>query len=169
MNVLIVEGSVLESKAQTLVNTVNCVGIMGKGLALAFKKRYPEMYRDYVNRCARGEVKLGQPYVYRPADDLFAKSPVQWILLFPTKDHWRSKSKITDITAGLDYLSAHYVEWGITDLAIPPLGCGLGGLTWSEVKPILVASLEKLDIRVTICVPSRQPEDDGLGLHSPAL
>jgi O-acetyl-ADP-ribose deacetylase (regulator of RNase III) len=163
MNVLIVEGSVLESKAQTLVNTVNCVGIMGKGLALAFRKRYPEMYRDYVNRCARGEVKLGQPYVYRPADDLFAKSPVQWILLFPTKDHWRSKSKITDITAGLDYLSAHYVEWGIIELAVPPLGCGLGGLEWSVVKPALIESLEKLAVPVTIYVPAKKPTIDGLG------
>lgn len=161
MRVLIAEGSVLNSTAQTLVNTVNCVGIMGKGLALAFKKRYPAMYRDYVNRCARKEVQLGHPYVYRPVEDLFAKAPNQWVLLFPTKDHWRSKSKVSDIKAGLDYLSAHYAEWGITELAIPPLGCGLGGLDWSEVKPILVESLEKLDIPVTIYVPARRQTDDG--------
>src|SRR6266487_775348 len=104
-------GDILASKAQTLVNTVNCVGIMGKGIALAFKRRYPEMFKDYVRRCDRGEVQLGRPYVYRADDHL--------ILNFPTKQHWRAVSRLKDIIAGLEYLEAHSREWGITSLAVP--------------------------------------------------
>src|SRR5436190_16670969 len=104
-------GDLLASKAQTLVNTVNCVGIMGKGIALAFKRQYPEMFKDYVRRCDRGEVRLGRPYVYRADDHL--------ILNFPTKQHWRAVSRLEDIVAGLEFLEAHYREWGITSLAVP--------------------------------------------------
>src|SRR5206468_3390836 len=104
-----------ESKAQTLVNTVNTVGVMGKGVALEFKKRFPEMYADYSRRCARHEVELGRPY-------LFKQLVGPWILNFPTKDHWRSLSKLTDIIEGLEYLHDHYKQWGITSLAVPPLG-----------------------------------------------
>src|SRR6266516_3463365 len=120
--VKVMSGDLLASKAQTLVNTVNCVGIMGKGIALAFKRRYPEMFKDYVRRCERGEVQLGRPYVYR-ADD-------HQILNFPTKQHWRAVSRLEDIIAGLEYLEAHYREWGLTSIAVPPLGCGNGQLEW---------------------------------------
>jgi len=92
MNILV--GDILKSKAQTLINTVNCVGIMGKGIALEFKKRFPEMFEDYVEKCERKEVKPGLPYLYR---SLF---PTQ-ILNFPTKDHWKSVSRISDIELGL--------------------------------------------------------------------
>src|SRR5579862_3261164 len=112
---------ILESGAQTLVNTVNCVGIMGKGIALAFKKRFPQMYADYVERCASGRVKLGEPYIYKDLVD-------KWVINFPTKDHWRSVSRLADIVAGLKYLTAHYKEWGVTSIAVPPLGCGNGQL-----------------------------------------
>src|SRR5216684_726913 len=97
-------GDLFRSEAQTLVNTVNCVGIMGKGIALAFKERFPDMYKDYVARCERGEVRLGEPYLYK---QLFGP----WILNFPTKDHWRAVSRLSDIVAGLDYLTSHYKEW----------------------------------------------------------
>lgn len=96
-------GDLLTLKAQTLVNTVNCVGIMGKGIALAFKRRYPEMFEDYVRRCHRGEVQLGRPYIHTCRDHL--------ILNFPTKQHWRAVSRLEDIVAGLDYLKAHYRDW----------------------------------------------------------
>lgn len=143
-------GDLLESQAQTLVNTVNCVGVMGKGIALEFRERYPEMYKDYVERCSRGEMKLGEPYLVR---QLFGP----WILNFPTKDHWRSISRIEDIVAGLDYLERHYAEWGITSIAMPPLGCGNGKLEWSEVGPILYQTLQRMGIPAELFAPLGTP------------
>src|SRR3989344_4895615 len=128
MKILI--GDILQSKAQTLINTVNCVGVMGKGIAIEFKERFPEMYEDYLLRCKRGEVKPGLPYLYR---GLF---PPQ-IINFPTKDHWKSVSKLSDIEHGLEYLLAHYKEWDVQSLAIPPLGCGNGQLEWRAVGPVI--------------------------------
>src|SRR4051794_8075959 len=95
--VSVVTGDMFASGAQTLVNTVNTVGVMGKGVALEFKKRFPDMYEDYRQRCAAGAVRLGQPYLYRTLLP-------PYILNFPTKDHWRSVSKLSDIIEGLDYL-----------------------------------------------------------------
>src|SRR6267142_4162345 len=94
-------GNLFMSKAQTLVNTVNCVGVMGKGVALEFKKRFPDMFNDYAERCAAHRVRLGEPYLFRP------QLP-QWILNFPTKDHWRSVSRLSDIEQGLEFLEARY-------------------------------------------------------------
>src|SRR6266536_5356806 len=111
----ILVGDILQSKAQTLVNTVNCVGVMGKGIALEFKRRFPEMYDDYVRRCDSHEVRLGRPYLWRSLTPPF-------VLNFPTKNHWRSPSRLDDIVEGLRYLREHYAEWGITSLAVPPLG-----------------------------------------------
>lgn len=144
-DVRILEGDLLKSNMQALVNTVNTVGIMGKGVALAFKKRYPDMYLDYVKRCDRGEVRLGEPYVYRASDHL--------IVNFPTKQHWRSVSRLSDIEAGLDYLERHYKEWQIKSLAVPPLGCGNGQLEWRVVGPILLRYLKRLDIPVELYAP----------------
>jgi O-acetyl-ADP-ribose deacetylase (regulator of RNase III)/uncharacterized protein YwgA len=144
-------GDLFASHAQTLVNTVNCVGIMGKGIALEFKKRYPEMFRDYERRCAANEVKLGRPYLYK---DLVGK----WILNFPTKDHWRSVARLQDIVEGLNYLKEHYQEWGIRSLAVPPLGCGQGGLEWRIVGPTLYRHLSELDIPVELYAPHGTPE-----------
>ncbi len=103
--VKVLVGDLFQSKAQTLVNTVNCVGVMGKGVALEFKKRFPDMYQDYLARCARKEVKLGRPYLYK---SLFPP----WILNFPTKDHWRSVSRLDDIVRGLEYLLAQLQRMG---------------------------------------------------------
>lgn len=139
------QGNLLASKSQTLVNTVNCVGVMGKGIALAFKRKYPEMFKDYVKRCHLGEVKLGQPYVYPVHDHL--------IVNFPTKDHWRSVSRLGDIEDGLDYLQAHLEEWGITSIAVPPLGCGNGQLEWSVVGPTLHRHLKTFNIPVELYAP----------------
>src|SRR5438067_13324806 len=99
-------GDLFQSGAQTLVNTVNTVGVMGKGVALGFRKRFPEMYDDYVLRCQRHEVQLGKPYLYRRI------TPPN-ILNFPTKDHWRSVSRLTDIVKGLQHLQAHVRDWEI--------------------------------------------------------
>lgn len=129
-------GDMFESEAQTLVNTVNCVGIMGKGIALEFKNRFPDMYDDYVKRCKTGKVQLGKPYV-------FHSLLPPWILNFPTKGHWRSVSRLSDIIAGLEYMEQHYREWGITSLACPALGCSNGQLEWRVVGPTLCHSPQK--------------------------
>ena len=114
-------GDLFESRAKALVNTVNCGGVMGKGIAQEFKKRLPAMFEDYRERCARKQVRLGEPYLYRDASGLV-------IVNFPTKDHWRSPSRLADIERGLDHFKAQAASWGLTSVAFPPLGCGNGGL-----------------------------------------
>jgi O-acetyl-ADP-ribose deacetylase (regulator of RNase III)/uncharacterized protein YwgA len=149
----VLTGDLFASKAQTLVNTVNCVGVMGKGVALEFKNRFPEMFADYAARCERGEVKLGKPY-------LFKASPGRWILNFPTKNHWRSLSRIEDIENGLKYVLVHYRKWGISSIAVPPLGSGQGGLEWRIVGPILHRYLERLEIPVELYAPHGTPREE---------
>ena len=144
-------GDLFESRAQTLVNTVNCVGVMGKGVAEQFKRRFPAMFEDYKSRTDRKAVRLGEPYLYRDS------SGVQ-IVNFPTKDHWRSPSRLSDIERGLDYLAAHVAEWGITSLALPPLGCGNGGLEWSEVGPLIYRKLHDLPIEIEVYAPYGTPK-----------
>ncbi len=143
----IISGDIFASEIQTLVNPVNCVGVMGKGLALNFKKRFPEMFTDYVQRCQRQEVELGYPYLY-----LSSTSP--HILNFPTKNHWRSKSKLSAIESGLIHLVDNYEQWGITSLAVPALGCGLGQLNWEDVKLLLEQYLESITIPVILFEPA---------------
>jgi len=151
--VKVLMGDILKSKAQTLVNTVNCVGIMGKGIALKFKEQFPDMFNDYVARCNRNEVRLGKPYLYK-------RLTPPWILNFPTKGHWRSVSRIEDIVKGLKYLLQHYKEWGITSLAVPPLGCGQGQLEWKIVGPTLYRYLSQLDIPVELYAPHGTPHEE---------
>lgn len=139
-------GNLFESNAQTWVNTVNCVGVMGTGIALEFKKRFPAMFQDYVSRCHAGAVQIGRPYHYT---DLLGAS----IVNFPTKKHWRSASRAQDIEQGLDYFVAHYQEWGIESVAFPPLGCGNGGLDWSVIGPLMYEKLNGLPIPVEIYAP----------------
>ncbi len=160
-------GDLLESPAQTLVNTINCVGVMGKGIALEFRQRFPAMYQDYVKRCKKGQVQLGKPYLFpepRSMGQLSllpdSESPEpRWVLNFPTKKHWRSKSYRTDIEAGLAYLEQHYRIWGITSLAVPALGCGNGGLPWQAVGPILYRHLSRLHIPIELYAPPGTPPE----------
>jgi O-acetyl-ADP-ribose deacetylase (regulator of RNase III) len=146
----VVIGDLFRSSAQTWVNTVNTVGVMGKGIALAFRKRFPEMVADYEARCARGEVRLGRPYLYR------RPSPPH-VLNFPTKGHWRAASRLSDIVSGLEHLKRHYRDWGITSLAVPPLGCGNGGLEWAVVGPTLYQHLARFEIPVELYAPYGTP------------
>lgn len=143
-------GDLFESRAQALVNTVNCVGVMGKGVAEQFKKRFPAMFDDYKQRCDRRAVRLGEPYLYRDTSGA-------WIVNFPTKGHWRSPSRLEDIEHGLDYLAAHLAEWGVTSIAIPPLGCGNGGLEWSDVGPLIYRKLHQLSVDVEVYAPYGTP------------
>ncbi len=144
-------GNIFEDPAKTLVNTVNCIGIMGKGIAQEFKKRYPGMFSDYEQRCSMGKVEPGVPYYY---EDMLGNS----IVNFPTKKHWRSPSRLQDVVKGLDIFLEKYKEWGITSVAFPPLGCGNGGLEWSVVGPILYQKLSVLDIPVEIFAPFGTPK-----------
>jgi len=146
------KGDIFKSKCQTLVNTVNCVGVMGKGIALGFKERFPEMFEDYVERCKRGEVKLGKPYIYK-------RKTIPWIINFPTKDHWRSVSRLEDIVIGLKLIKENYKQWGIESIAFPPLGSGLGQLNWDIVGPTLYKYLRMLDIPVELYAPKNTSFD----------
>lgn len=139
-------GNIFDSKCNTLVNTVNCVGVMGKGIALEFKNRYPYMFREYQTLCKEGKVKPGRPYLYH---DLTGTS----IINFPTKDNWRSPSKFLYIVEGLKWFRQSYHELGITSVAFPPLGCGNGGLSWDEVGPVMYRELKDLPIEIEIYAP----------------
>lgn len=116
---------------------------MGKGIALQFKNRYNKMFLEYRSRCRKGEVKLGEPYLYKVNDE-------RWILNFPTKGHWRNSSNLSDIERGLIFLSEHASEWGIRSLAIPPLGCSNGGLSWNDVLPLIEKHLSNLEIPIEV-------------------
>ena len=148
MKILI--GDIFESEMKTLVNTVNCVGVMGKGIAQIVKTKYPKMFDDYAHRCAMNEVRLGEPYHY---SDLTGIS----IVNFPTKQHWRAASRLSDIECGLDRLVAHVPTWKIESIAFPPLGCGNGGLEWTKVGPLMYSKLKDLDIPVEIYAPFGTP------------
>lgn len=132
--------NIFESSAEALVNPVNCVGVMGKGLALQFRQAYPENFQAYAQVCARGEVRPGRVLVYETG----LVQP-RWIINFPTKRHWRDRSRLEDIEAGLVDLVRVVRELGIRSIAVPPLGCGLGGLDWGEVRPRIEAALGSLE------------------------
>lgn len=150
--VKLTKGDVLRSQSRAIVNTVNCTGVMGKGVALAFKRKYPDMYHDYVARCNNKEVKVGEPYPYKVDDHI--------VVNFPTKQHWRSVSRLSDIEAGLRHLRAHLGEWGITSIALPPLGCGNGQLDWAVVGPTLHKHLSTFGIPVELYVPHEVSLDE---------
>ncbi len=140
----VVNGDIFASQAQVIVNPVNCRGVMGAGLALAFKQRYPEMFAAYVQECQGGQLRIGQPALYR------ASQP--WILNFPTKDHWRDPSKLEYIEQGLQFLATNYHQLGITSIAFPKLGAGHGLLPWNEVGPLMAGYLAPLDCETTIYI-----------------
>ncbi len=124
-------GDLLSAPVDALVNAVNTVGVMGKGIALQFRKKFPEMFRAYEMACRSGLVRVGTMHVF---DRGISASGARWIVNFPTKRHWREPSRIEDIDAGLVDLIAVVRRLEIRSIAIPPLGCGLGGLEWSEVR-----------------------------------
>mgnify|MGYP001591433931 FL=1 len=140
------QGDIFMSKAQTLVNPVNCAGVMGKGLALSFRQRFPEVFRDYQIKCALGLIVMGRPYLYRRAS-------LPWVLNFPTKKHWSEQSTVEGITEGLERLTSYYAQWGITSLAVPALGAGNGGLRWKVVGPVIRTYLARFDIPVELYSP----------------
>lgn len=147
-------GDILKVQAEALVNTVNCVGVMGRGIALQFKKAFPTNFRAYESACERGEVRPGRMFVFetgRLTNPLF-------IINFPTKRHWRGASRLSDIELGLHALVEEINSRGIRSIAIPPLGSGLGGLDWNDVKPVIERILAPLtDVSVTVFEPNGSP------------
>lgn len=152
-------GDILQADAEALVNTVNCVGIMGRGIALQFRKAFPENYKLYRAVCEREELRPGTMLVY----DLGRLTNPRYIINFPTKRHWKGKSRIEDIEAGLPALVAEVRRLGISSIAIPPLGSGLGGLDWREVRPRIERAFQDLpDVRVLLYEPGGAPDPEAM-------
>ncbi len=144
------KGDIFDSTTQVIVNTVNCKGVMGKGLALSFKQRYPAMFQVYQQECKTGKIRIGRPSLY--------KESTPWILNFPTKDHWKPPSKIEYLQKGLEYFAANYKKAGITSIAFPKLGAQNGKLSWDEVGPVMARYLSPLDIDVYIYIAEGDKE-----------
>lgn len=150
-------GDILKCEAQALVNTVNCVGVMGRGIALQFKNAFPENFKAYAQACKRGDVQPGRMFVFETGQ----LTPPRYIINFPTKRHWRGKSRIEDIEAGLRALVEVIRSRAIRSIAIPPLGAGLGGLAWEEVRCRIEHSLAPLhDVAVFVFEPKGAPASD---------
>lgn len=153
-------GDILGEDVEALVNTVNCVGIMGRGIALQFKRAYQENFSAYEAACRRTEVVPGRMFVFETGQ---LTNP-RYIINFPTKRHWRGKSRIEDIESGLDALASEVRTRGIRSIAIPPLGAGLGGLDWADVRPRIERAMLGLpDVRVVVF----EPRSDAGSLETP--
>ncbi len=147
-------GDILAEDAEALVNTVNCVGFMGRGIALEFKKAWPENFKAYAAACRRYEVQPGGMFVFETGQ----LTPPRYIINFPTKRHWRGKSWIEDIEAGLEALVVEIRNRGIRSIALPPLGAGLGGLDWAEVRPRIERAMQEVpNVKVVVFEPHRVP------------
>jgi O-acetyl-ADP-ribose deacetylase (regulator of RNase III) len=147
-------GNILTEDAEAIVNTVNCVGVMGRGIALQFKKAYPENFKAYAAACRLDDVKPGQMFVH----DLGGLANPRYIINFPTKRHWRGKSRIEDIESGLKALSNEIRQREIGSIAIPPLGSGLGGLNWADVRERIERELASMnEVRIIVLEPGGTP------------
>jgi len=170
-NLHIVEGDMFFSRMQTLTVSVNCVGVMGKGLASKAKYQFPDVYVFYQDLCRNRTLKMGRPYIYKRetsfdyelADEpstLKNANSETWFLLFPTKRHWRDRADIHGIEEGLKWLKKNYKKEGIKSLALPALGCGLGWLEWREVGPLICRYLSSLEIPVWLYLPTEKKLSD---------
>ena len=163
-NITLIQGDMFFSQMQTLTISVNTVGVMGKGLASRAKYQFPDVYVIYQDACRSNKLKPGRPFLYKreaPMDSELADETLplnspnskKWFLLFPTKRHWREKSLLEDIEKGLEWLRKNYKSEGIQSLAIPALGCGLGGLAWGVVGPLMCKYFVDFNIQVSIYLP----------------
>lgn len=155
MTITIVQGDLLQQNdVDAIVNTVNCVGVMGKGIALQFKKKWPANFKAYADACKSGDVRPGKMFVY----DAGALATPKYVVNFPTKDHWRGKSQIEFIQSGLQDLTRLVRELNIHSIAVPPLGCGNGGLVWDNVKVLIEEAFADLpDVDVRLFAPGQSP------------
>lgn len=156
--VTVVEGDLFESECQTLTNAINIVGVMGGGIAKAFADRHPIMLADYKKRCAAKEVVMGKPYLFNDyVLDEAGETVEKNVLNFPTMIYPGSNGDLPMIDKGLGYLAKHCEEWGITSLALPALGCGIGRLSFSQVETAIRINLGHLDIPVELYAPHAPP------------
>jgi len=162
----LVNGDILDAEADALVNTVNCIGVMGKGIALQFKRAFPRNYEAYRRACKAGDVRLGEMFIISTGELL----PPRYIINFPTKGHWKSKSRSADIRAGLESLVDEVQRLGIASIAVPPLGCGNGGLDWEEVRPLIEAAFRRIpDVRVLLYEPAGAPSEQRVSTPKPRM
>ena len=157
-------GNLLEADVEALVNTVNTVGVMGKGIALQFKQAFPANFSAYEKAAKRAEIEPGRMFVY----EMGSFTNPRYIINFPTKRHWRGKAHLEDIEAGLQDLVRVINTKGIRSIAIPPLGCGNGGLDWEEVRPLILTALEKTpQVQAWVYPPAGSPEPDKMPVATP--
>ena len=157
-------GNLLEADVEALVNTVNCDGYMGKGIALQFRQAFPENFRAYQKACRAGEVVLGRMFVFDNQGLVYPR----FIINFPTKNHWRSKSRIQDIESGLRALVEEVHNLGVRSIAVPPLGCGLGGLKWRDVGPKIERAFAALsDVKAMVFEPQGAPDAKAMPVRTP--
>lgn len=152
MSVTVVTGNIFTSESQTIVNTINCVGVMGAGIALECRLRYPDMHEKYVALCSNNQIDIGRLWIYKTSD--------RWILNFPTKKHWRYPSKVEFLHAGLEKFIGTYKEKGIESIAFPLLGADKGGIPQSQSLSIMKQYLERADIHVHIYKYDPRAKDD---------
>jgi len=152
MAIAIIDGNIFTSNCQTLVNTINCVGVMGAGIALECRLRYPEMYERYVQLCEANQIKIGSLWLYKSKD--------RWILNFPTKQHWRYPSKLEYLRSGLTKFLSTYEERGICSIAFPILGADKGGIPRDVSLDLMTSYLERVPIQVEIYRYDPNAEDD---------
>lgn len=153
------KGNILESRADAIVNTVNCVGVMGKGIALQFKQAFPDNFTAYKRACDKNQVRPGSMFVHETGRLL----PPKYIINFPTKRHWKGRARIDDIRLGLDDLVQTIESLEIRSVAVPPLGCGNGGLEWSEVAPLIQKALGRIsNLEVALYLPVGAPDVENM-------
>jgi len=163
-NLSVIDGDMFFSRMQTLTISVNCVGVMGKGLASRAKYQFPDVYVRYQDLCRNKSLRLGKPYLYKregfevadQPDSLVGVNGGTWFLLFPTKDHWREQASVPGIRDGLEWFVKRYKEEGIASLAMPALGCGQGGLEWRDMGPLICGYLSTLEIPVQLYLPAEK-------------
>ncbi|MGM3190492.1 type II toxin-antitoxin system antitoxin DNA ADP-ribosyl glycohydrolase DarG [Dickeya dadantii subsp. dieffenbachiae] len=151
------QGDILQAETEAIINTVNCVGVMGRGIALQFKNAYPDNFKAYAASCKAKQVVPGKMFVFETGQ---LTNP-RYIINFPTKRHWKGKSRLEDIVAGLDDLVAVIRQHDIRSIAIPPLGSGLGGLDWQDVKPLIESAVQPLEsVQIAIYDPNGAPSSE---------
>ncbi|MFC6605302.1 macro domain-containing protein [Ectobacillus funiculus] len=168
MMIKFVTGNLLKANVEALINTVNTVGVMGKGIALQFKQAFPDNYKQYKKACDLKQVIPGKMFIVPIS---LVENP-KYIINFPTKRHWKNNSKIEDIKAGLKALKSDIQEYGIKSIAVPPLGCGNGGLDWAEIKPLIISELEDIEnVEILVYEPKGAPkaEEMKIGTDKPKM
>jgi O-acetyl-ADP-ribose deacetylase (regulator of RNase III) len=159
----ITNGNIIEANAEALVNTVNCVGYMGKVMALQFKQAYPDNFNAYARTCRSNDIKPGKMFIFETGQMFNPK----YIINFPTKRHWRGESRLEDIESGLKALIQVVKKLNIRSIAVPPLGCGLGGLKWSVVRPMIEQAFSDLpDIHMYLYAPQGAPDAKAMPVHN---